>query len=208
MFGDVEPDTISLSPRNMHVWSEAAPKIASGHLRGVFIECSYDDSVSNDYLYGHIAPRFMIEEMKCLANEVRKVKENKKRKREGNGDALGNSRRKPTRAVRDLSPQVSPRSGRTRNSIDFEIMQADGQNESLKEVDEEEATGEDQSLPIRSSSELPLKGLKIVIIHMKEKLNDGPPVGELILKQLQDYEAQARLGCEFVISKVGDAMYF
>ena len=208
MFGDVEPDTISLSPRNKHVWSEAAPKIASGHLRGVFIECSYDDSVSNDYLYGHIAPRFMIEEMKCLANEVRKVKENKKRKREGNGDALGNSRRKPTRAVRDLSPQVSPRSGRTRNSIDFEIMQADGQNESLKEVDEEEATGEDQSLPIRSSSELPLKGLKIVIIHMKEKLNDGPPVGELIMKQLQDYEAQAHLGCEFVISKVGDAMYF
>jgi cAMP phosphodiesterase len=87
-------------------------------------------------------------------------------------------------------------------------MQADGQNELLKEVDEEDTIDQDHSLPIRSSSELPLKGLKIVIIHMKEKLNDGPPVGELILKQLQDYEAQARLGCEFVISKVGDAMYF
>lgn len=208
IFGDVEPDAISLSPRNKHVWSEAAPKIASGQMRGIFIECSYDDSQSDDTLFGHIAPRFMIEEMKSLAHEVKKCKESKKRKREGNSDTSVNPRRKSTWPAGDSSPQVSPRSGRTRRSIDFEITQADGTNELLEEDEAEETMDHDHALPIRSSSELLLKGVKIVIIHMKEKLIDGPAIGEIILKQLKDYEAEARLGCEFVIAKVGEAMYF
>lgn len=206
MFGDVEPDTISLSPRNKHVWSEAAPKIVSGHLSCVFIECSYDDSQSDDTLFGHLAPRFMIEEMKSLANEVTKCKAGKKRKRVGNGDLL--SRRKPTWGAGDLSPQVSPRSGRSRRSIDLQISQAGGHQEIIEEDEAEDAMDHDHTLPIRGAEELPLKGFKVVIIHMKEKLNDGPAIGENILKQLHEYEAQARLGCEFVISKVGEAMYF
>jgi cAMP phosphodiesterase len=205
MFGDVEPDSISLSPRNKHVWSEAAPKIASGYLGGVFIECSYDDSRSDESLYGHLAPRFVIEELTALADEVRKFKDGRKRKREGNGDTLGNSRRKPTWPVGDLSPQVSPRSTRTRRPFDFEITQADGKNNLLEE---DETMDQDHSLPIRSSVELPLKGVKIVIIHMKEKLNDGPAIGDIILKQLEEYETHARLGCEFIIAKVGEAIYF
>ncbi|KAN0115072.1 cAMP phosphodiesterases class-II domain containing protein [Hyaloscypha variabilis] len=210
MFGDVEPDAISLSPRNKHVWSEAAPRIVSGHLGGVFIECSYDDSQSDDTLFGHIAPRFMIEEMKCLANEVRKCRESrKKRKREGNGGTPGSSRRKPTTwPVGDLNPQVSPRTGRTRRSFDIEITQADGQKEILEEEEAEDTMDHDNPLPIRVSSDLPLKGLKIVIIHMKDKLCDGTTIGDVILEQLQEYEAQAQLGCQFVISKVGEAMYF
>jgi cAMP phosphodiesterase len=208
IFGDVEPDAISLSPRNKHVWSEAAPKIASGQMGGIFIECSYDDSQSDDTLFGHIAPRFMIEEMKCLADEVKKCKGSKKRKRGRNGDTSGNPRRKSTWPAGDPSPQVSPRSGRTRRSIDFEITQAEGSNEFLEEDEAEGTMDHGHSLPIRSSSDFPLKGVKIVIIHMKEKLIDGPAVGEIILKQLQDYEAEEGLGCEFVIAKVGKAMYF
>ena len=206
IFGDVEPDSISLSPRNKHVWSEAAPKIASGQLRGVFIECSYDDSRSDDLLFGHLAPRFMIEEMKSLANEVRKHREGRKRKREGNGDTLENSRRKPTWTAGDLSPQVSPRTTRTRGSIDFGITQAARKNEIL-ENEAEEAKDHDP-LAIRRSVEFPLKGLKIFIIHVKEQLSDGPETGGVILKQLMEYEAQAQLGCEFAIAKVGEAMYF
>ena len=67
---------------------------------------------------------------------------------------------------------------------------------------------QDHALPIRNSTELPLKGLKIVIIHMKDKLDDGPAIGDIILKQLKEYEAEARLGCQFIIAKVGEAMYF
>ena len=84
----------------------------------------------------------------------------------------------------------------------------DGEGEEIEEDEAEETMDHDHALPIRSSSELLLKGVKIVIIHMKEKLIDGPAIGEIILKQLKDYEAEARLGCEFVIAKVGEAMYF
>ncbi|KAH8589982.1 cAMP phosphodiesterases class-II-domain-containing protein [Bisporella sp. PMI_857] len=89
IFGDVEPDSVSLSPRNRHVWSEAAPMIISGRLAAIFIECSYNDSVTQDRLYGHLAPRYLIEELNVLAEEVetqrrlhdKDDKENKKRKR-------------------------------------------------------------------------------------------------------------------------------
>ncbi|KAK4135517.1 hypothetical protein BT67DRAFT_354060, partial [Trichocladium antarcticum] len=70
IFGDVEPDSVSLSPRNLQVWQEAAPKIAAGKLTGIFIECSYDDSQSVDRLFGHLTPRFIYEEMTVLAEEV------------------------------------------------------------------------------------------------------------------------------------------
>ena len=89
IFGDVEPDTVSLSPRNRKIWSEAAPKIVAARLGGIFIECSFDNSVTVERLYGHLAPRYLIEELKVLAEEVeifrregrRDDKENKKRKR-------------------------------------------------------------------------------------------------------------------------------
>src|SRR5215471_9690406 len=54
VFGDVEPDTVSLTPRNEKVWEAAAPKIAAGTLRAIFIECSFPDSVDDDSLYGHL----------------------------------------------------------------------------------------------------------------------------------------------------------
>ncbi|KAK3996087.1 putative 3',5'-cyclic-nucleotide phosphodiesterase [Cladorrhinum sp. PSN332] len=74
IFGDVEPDSESLTPRNLHIWQTAAPKIAAGRLAAIFIECSYDDSVTPDRLYGHLAPRYIQEEMTCLAKEVQAVK--------------------------------------------------------------------------------------------------------------------------------------
>ncbi|OQN95999.1 hypothetical protein B0A48_17990 [Cryoendolithus antarcticus] len=90
-FGDVEPDSISLTPRNHVVWAEAARKIASGCLTGIFIECSYDDSQADAYLFGHLAPRHLIAELQVLAQMTREAKfaratelQNvKKRKRSG-----------------------------------------------------------------------------------------------------------------------------
>ena len=74
IFGDVEPDSVSLSPRNLAVWQEAAPRIAAGNLAAIFIECSYDDSQSVDRLFGHLTPRFVIEELSVLAAEVQYVR--------------------------------------------------------------------------------------------------------------------------------------
>lgn len=61
--------------------------------------------------------------------------------------------------------------------------------------------------PLRNREDFPLKGVKVVVIHMKDKLNDGPPIGETILEQLLEYEKEAQLGCEFIISKMGMPVY-
>ncbi|KAK4943470.1 3',5'-cyclic-nucleotide phosphodiesterase pde1 [Elasticomyces elasticus] len=70
IFGDVEPDSVSMSPRNHTVWDDAAGKIVSGVLKAIFIECSYDDSVRNEDLYGHLCPRHLIAELSFLAKCV------------------------------------------------------------------------------------------------------------------------------------------
>ena len=59
------------------------------------------------------------------------------------------------------------------------------------------------TLPAQS----PLKGLKIVIIHIKDRLDDAEPAGEVILRQMQAYEEEEKLGCEYVLAGVGMAVY-
>ena len=70
VFGDVEPDSISLAPRNNRVWIDAAPKIVAGLLAAVFIECSYDDSQPDETLFGHLNPRHLVAELANLADKV------------------------------------------------------------------------------------------------------------------------------------------
>jgi cAMP phosphodiesterase len=210
IFGDVEPDSMSLSPRNRQVWSEAAHKIASGLLRGIFIECSYDDSQSDDTLFGHLAPRFLAEELKVLANEVHAAKnqgkESKKRKRLSYGNQVDGSHRRSTRSSIGQSSPVSPLTQTDARRIDIEVTQADRNDESIEAADSS-TTNPDPTLTFRPADTLPLTGVKIVIIHMKDKLDDGPDVGDTILNQMKGYEEQARLGCDFVISRVGQALY-
>jgi cAMP phosphodiesterase len=70
IFGDVEPDSVSMSPRNHVVWDDAAGKVTDERLKAIFIECSYDDSVRNEDLYGHLCPRHLIAELIFLAHCV------------------------------------------------------------------------------------------------------------------------------------------
>lgn len=74
VFGDVEPDAVSISPQNYKVWKTAAPKVANCTLKAMFIECSYDDSVRDTDLYGHLCPRHLIQELLFLAQEVTEYK--------------------------------------------------------------------------------------------------------------------------------------
>lgn len=75
VFGDVEPDSLSLAPRTFHVWNDAAVKIVNHVLMGIFIECSYDDSQSDETLFGHLAPRHLITELQVLADKVKHLKQ-------------------------------------------------------------------------------------------------------------------------------------
>lgn len=220
IFGDVEPDSISLSPRNELIWQEAAPKIAAGTLAAVFIECSFDDGQSNDRLFGHLKPFYVIEELQALAREVelaRKTRsgglDNKKRKRQS--DAAAEHRRT---AIKQLGGNGNGGGSEDHSISPMTFMAFDGG------PDDHTAMGEDTPHLATPTSELcipddeqlgpsvlrpkrQLEGLKVVIIHIKDKLNDEPDVGETILRQLLAYEEEAQLGCDFVISKPGQSIY-
>lgn len=196
IFGDVEPDSISLSPRNHIVWAEAAPKVAAGLLQGIFIECSYNDTQSDNILFGHLAPRHLIAELQTLADMVGEKKKElndkaaKKRKRMSSRLSSGR-----TRSQRDASSKASHWSPGAGESPMHAIVQ------------EEPGPEEAESLP-PSKVEAPLKGIKIIIIHVKDSMLDGPPVGVSILQDLNAHETRlARegrgLGCSFEISRSG-----
>ncbi|MCJ1475462.1 3',5'-cyclic-nucleotide phosphodiesterase pde1 [Lambiella insularis] len=257
VFGDVEPDSISLSPRTARVWADAAPKIIAGLLSAIFIECSYDDSQPDETLFGHLAPRHLIAELQVLADEVRAGKREskadgnpdpdrevgadhsfkevdhrlesearRKRKRQSNGFAAHNNLRhgrtpysklrrsvadrdsSPLKGVETVSPSNSELSPTAPRSL---ASTMDGARENARgHADAEEATLSPEpittslmDLDAKSQEPKALAGLKIIVIHVKDTLRDGPAPGEIILAQLQDWEQKANLGCEFLISKAG-----
>lgn len=94
VFGDVEPDALSLHPRTAAVWAEAAPKIATGHLRGIVIECSYDDSQPDAVLFGHLCPRHLVRELGVLAGMVRvRLAERRRSRKRKRGHGHGHAHR-------------------------------------------------------------------------------------------------------------------
>lgn len=230
IFGDVEPDVISLSPRNLLVWKEAAPKIASGKLSAIFIECSYSDVQKEEQLYGHLAPRYLIEEMKVLASTVmasRLDREPRKRKRSHDAQILGTDSGSKTRSSRSTNGGQQILNLHTPRSTRIQVDNIDNSSSHSPVHIDVDTTMDivDSSLSLRTPPQpsahssdnvskteelptaLPLQGLKIVIIHVKDKFDDGPPVEQTILQQLLDYESQANLGCEFVLASPGMSVY-
>ena len=265
MFGDVEPDSVSLSPRNHVIWQQAAPRVAAGNLAAIFIECSYDDSQAVDRLFGHLTPRFILEELTVLATEVQAVRlrrasdgENssgrarasrspsacspssvtkpdpsKKRKRGPEEDedrgrrvnGRSNTRRseespvspKSTRpgragstvAIFDAPPPPPPPPRTT--TTETTSAPSKREQEDLFKYDTTSASPTMVSplLPPHPPISGALKGLKVVIIHVKEKLDDdggrGLPVHEQILYELLQHEEEAHLGCDFVVSRPGQS---
>ena len=243
VFGDVEPDGLSLNPRTAVVWSEAAPKIASGHLRAVLIECSYDDSQGDNILFGHLAPRHLIKELITLADMV------KRRRREHQDRRLSRKRKRSSHArrrstyhpgVSNLSPdgdasmdvskapseEDEPDGHTTKRGRDHQrpphlnmskTVPADSSIEHtispLARFESSYVT-EDGASSVDIDTTPPLVGLTVLVIHVKDSMKDGPLVGDTILAQLRDHEARLKehdgigLGCEFVISKVGESYTF
>jgi len=72
---------------------------------------------------------------------------------------------------------------------------------------EEEMRLDEEAVAIRPKEPFPLKGLKVVVIHVKDKLVDGPEMGEVVMKQLLEHEKEARLGVEFVLTSQGQAVF-
>ncbi|KAH9906434.1 cAMP phosphodiesterases class-II-domain-containing protein [Xylariomycetidae sp. FL2044] len=219
IFGDVEPDSISLSPRNLIIWQEAAPRFVKGNLNAIFIECSYDDSQPDDRLFGHLTPRYVIQEMKALATQVEacrrqappKLESNKKRKREANETPKKANKAPATTARPSGDEPVSPKSVRPTMESGYASGAGEYNTDTphLATPTAEMNLGDfEASVPPNLSepqTKLPLKGLKVVIIHVKENLKDGRQVRDNIIQELQDHEEEAQLGCEFIVSRAGQS---
>lgn len=266
IFGDVEPDALSLTPRNYIIWAESAKKIANGSLTGIFVECSYKDSQSDEYLFGHLAPRHLITELGALAGLVREARIQmdhedrliKKRKRSGisSGEvarhAVGESEKKRSRSLagRTISQNYRRRSEPDHSAPGTSPMQISSGPPSPADQSHYMASDSAADAPMSPMStshpqspnqarphfgpngfpkantfdvarsythdagnwDLPLKGLKVVIIHVKDTFKDGPYVGDTILEELNAHEQALQedgkgLGCEFIISKSGESYW-
>lgn len=212
IFGDVEPDSLSLSPRTSQVWSDAATKITAGLLTGILIECSYDNSQSDETLFGHLAPRHLIAELKALADNVRALRPPdqgmaaRKRKRQSNG--LKMHEEAETRIRRGRTPSQSGRKTRRQTVSPATLVPEDSDmarpaRDLMIDVPESISEGFGNV----SDRSKPLQGLKVVIIHVKETLKDGPEPAEAILAQLEQAEREEQLGCMFAISKAGTSIW-
>ncbi|KAL6720424.1 3',5'-cyclic-nucleotide phosphodiesterase pde1 [Lecanora helva] len=225
IFGDVEPDCLSLSPRTSQVWSDAATKITAGLLTGILIECSYDNSQSDETLFGHLAPRHLTGELRALAEKVRSLlpaatapdqqepSAARKRKRQSNGFKTHEeteTRTPPPRHGRATSQSSGRKTRRqtvspaTLVSEDLEVARP---ARDLK-IDVPESISESGSgNHALGGSSKPLQGLQVIIIHVKETLRDGPEPGDVILAQLEQAEREEGLGCSFKISRAGTSIW-
>ncbi|CAD6442655.1 0efc0157-9030-4555-b361-85707b0fe206 [Sclerotinia trifoliorum] len=190
IWGDVEPDSLSASPRNAQVWQDAAPKVAAGNLKGIFIECSYDDSRSPEMLFGHLTPRYLMEELKVLAAEVEKFR--------GDSSPRRRTRDRYITQGRVSSLEASSRLEYLRKSI------AKREKDRIQGMRPSLATAPNFFYSHRRGSLVgPLEGVKVVIIHVKDTLDDKEDVKEVILRELGNHEEELNLGCEFVVSERG-----
>lgn len=232
IFGDIEPDSVSLEPRNQRVWEIAAPKIASGSLRAIFIECSYNDAVDDETLYGHLCPRHLIAELKVLASKVIEAKlpsqereqqherrrrgRSSKRKRQ-NSDVVDDDQVSPhsTRQITTslIKPQDSSKSGRANESTQAPDFFSHRNNSFAAEQIQPEGAmadgdvdGDENDMLMQWTGPPPLEGFKVYIIHIKDTLTDGPHPSERILSELRAQSNDAGLGCEFYVPFQGEGI--
>ncbi|PZC87467.1 elongation factor 1-gamma [Pyrenophora tritici-repentis] len=257
IFGDVEPDSLSLSPRTSQIWSEAAPKIASGILTGIFIEVSYTNAQSDAVLFGHLAPRHLLEELCALGDMVKERKKETEREKEENRTRKKRKRASNTLQLDGLGEKDRGKRLGVPKGIDSPISSTNQNINNISNDDDVMSdyptshgdTGTHTPNPLHSSHhqhtsdphashpsapaalnlssvsaehsramlsaafDSPLKGVKVVIIHVKDTFADGPLVGDQILEELREGEAtlqeQGRgLGCQFEISVAGGSYWF
>ena len=66
--GDTGPDEIEKSQNLHHLWEVIAPLVKSKKLKAIFIETSFPDEQPDKTLFGHLTPRWLMKEMKDLAD--------------------------------------------------------------------------------------------------------------------------------------------
>jgi len=70
-FGDVGPDAVEESEMMMQVWTAVAPLVCEKKLHGIFLEVSFPNDHPDNLLFGHLTPKWMMEELRTLAKLVK-----------------------------------------------------------------------------------------------------------------------------------------
>jgi 3',5'-cyclic-nucleotide phosphodiesterase len=64
--GDTGADEIEKSNQLEQLWKAIADKVMAHSLKAIFIEVSFDNTMPDKSLYGHLTPRLLMQEMKVL----------------------------------------------------------------------------------------------------------------------------------------------
>ena len=64
--GDTGADEVEKSKQLEQLWKAIADKVIAHSLKAIFIEVSFDNTMPDKSLYGHLTPRLLMQEMKVL----------------------------------------------------------------------------------------------------------------------------------------------
>lgn len=66
--GDTGADTVEKSNKLNMLWKAISPMIKENKLKGIFIEVSFDNSMPDKALFGHLTPKLLMQELNTLNN--------------------------------------------------------------------------------------------------------------------------------------------
>lgn len=61
--GDTGPDAVEKSNNLLELWKAIAPLIQSKKLKGIFIEVSFPNEQPDQFLFGHLTPKYLMNEL-------------------------------------------------------------------------------------------------------------------------------------------------
>ncbi|MCI9845337.1 MBL fold metallo-hydrolase [Flavobacterium pectinovorum] len=61
--GDTGPDAVEKSSNLKELWTSVAPLIQSKQLKGIFIEVSFPNEQPDQFLFGHLTPKYLMDEL-------------------------------------------------------------------------------------------------------------------------------------------------
>lgn len=64
--GDTGPDAVEKSNNLKELWTAVAPLIQNKQLKGIFIEVSFPNEQPDQFLFGHLTPKYLMDELHKL----------------------------------------------------------------------------------------------------------------------------------------------
>lgn len=65
-FGDTGPDVVEKSNNLKELWTAVAPLVQNKQLKGIFIEVSFPNEQPDQFLFGHLTPKYLMDELHKL----------------------------------------------------------------------------------------------------------------------------------------------